>query len=64
MHASERCWLKFLAAPKFYAAAKAHISLIVDGILIAIGFGWFYALRWYRRSRDEDVDRRFKEILI
>jgi amino acid transporter len=44
--------------------ANAHISLIVNGILIAVGFGWFYALRWYRRHRGEDVDRRFKEIPI
>ena len=44
--------------------ANAHISLIVNGVLIAIGFGWFYALRWFRRSRGEDVDRRFKEIPI
>jgi Icc-related predicted phosphoesterase len=44
--------------------ANAHISLIVNGILIVIGFGWFYALRWYRRHRGEDVDRRFKEIPI
>lgn len=44
--------------------ANAHVSLIVNGILIAVGFGWFYALRWYRRSRGEDVDRRFKEIPI
>lgn len=29
-----------------------------------MGFGWFYALRWFRRSRGEDVDRRFKEIPI
>jgi hypothetical protein len=32
--------------------------------LIVIGFGWFYALRWYRKSRGVDVDRRFKEIPI
>jgi amino acid transporter len=44
--------------------ANAHISLIVNGILIAVGFGWFYALRWYRKHRGEDVDRRFKEIPI
>jgi hypothetical protein len=44
--------------------ANAHISLIVNGVLIAVGFGWFSALRWYRRSRSEDVDRRFKEIPI
>jgi len=44
--------------------ANAHISLIVNGILIAIGFAWFYALRWYRKTRGEDVDHRFKEIPI
>jgi amino acid transporter len=44
--------------------ANAHISLIVNGILIAVGFAWFYALRWYRRNRGENVDRRFKEIPI
>jgi amino acid transporter len=44
--------------------ANAHISLIVNGILIAIGFAWFYGLRWYRKTRGEDVDRRFKEIPI
>ena len=44
--------------------ANAHISLIVNGVLIAIGFGWFYALRWFRRRHGEDVDRRFKEIPI
>jgi amino acid transporter len=44
--------------------ANAHISLIVNGILIAVGFAWFYALRWYRTSRGENVDRRFKEIPI
>jgi amino acid transporter len=44
--------------------ANAHISLIVNGILIAVGFIWFYALRWYRKSRGVDVDRRFKEIPI
>jgi len=44
--------------------ANAHISLIVNAILIAVGFIWFYALRWYRKSRGVDVDRRFKEIPI
>ncbi len=44
--------------------ANAHVSLIVNGILIAVGFAWFYALRWYRKRRGEDVDRRFKEIPI
>lgn len=44
--------------------ANAHISLIVNGVLIAIGLGWFYALRWFRRSRGEDMHRRFKEIPI
>jgi amino acid transporter len=44
--------------------ANAHISLVVNGILIAVGFAWFYALRWYRRNRGENVDRRFKEIPI
>jgi amino acid transporter len=44
--------------------ANAHISLIVNGILIAVGFAWFYALRWYRKTRGENVDRRFKEIPI
>lgn len=44
--------------------ANAHVSLIVNGVLIVIGFAWFYALRWYRRSRGENVDRRFKEIPI
>jgi amino acid transporter len=44
--------------------ANAHISLIVNAILIAVGFAWFYALRWYRSTRGVDVDRRFKEIPI
>jgi amino acid transporter len=44
--------------------ANAHISLIVNGILIVVGFGWFYGLRWYRKTRGVDVDRRFKEIPI
>jgi amino acid transporter len=44
--------------------ANAHVSLIVNGVLIVVGFAWFYALRWYRRSKGENVDRRFKEIPI
>jgi uncharacterized membrane protein len=87
VHASERCWLKFLGgiplmticgvlgipflafiayrtATDKALGANARISLIVNGVLIAVGFGWFYALRWYRRSRGENVDRRFEEIPI
>jgi Na+/proline symporter len=44
--------------------ANAHISLIVNGVLILIGFAWFYALRWYRSRRGENVDRRFREIPV
>jgi len=44
--------------------ANAHVSLIVNAVLIVVGFAWFYGLRWYRRARGEDVDRRFREIPI
>lgn len=44
--------------------ANARISLVVNGIVIAIGFAWFYGLRWYRKARGVDVDRRFREIPV
>jgi hypothetical protein len=33
--------------------------VIGNGIRTAVGFGWLYALRRYRRTRGEKVDRRF-----
>jgi hypothetical protein len=36
-----------------------HISLIGNAIRTAVGFGWLYAPRRYRRTRGEEVDRRF-----
>lgn len=62
VHASERCWLKFLAAPKFYKADTAIVGGDITGkfvvpIIAAAGGTWtvqnFLGRKWRVSTREE-----------
>jgi Icc-related predicted phosphoesterase len=62
LHASERCWLKFLAAPKFYRADTVIVGGDITGkfvvpIIAQPGGAWtvqnFLGRKWRLTTRDE-----------
>jgi Icc-related predicted phosphoesterase len=62
VHASERCWLKFLAAPKFYEADTVIVGGDITGkfvvpIIAQAHGGWtvqnFLGRKWQVTTRDE-----------
>lgn len=44
--------------------ANSEFSIWVTSVVLAIGFIGFFVARTYRRSRGEDIDRRYHEIPI
>jgi amino acid transporter len=46
------------------AGANTPSTLWLTVIVFAVGFVWFYAIRWFRSRRGVNLDLRFKEIPV